>query len=66
MFCNVYISSVYNTCTLLLAKKYNVNANLAAYNNVISGNPHQRCLQAKVKNKNKPKQVMPKSHDLLN
>ena len=27
-------------------------------------NPHQRCLQAKVKNWNEPKQVMPKSKDL--
>ena len=27
-------------------------------------NPHQRCLQAKVKNNNELKQVMPKSKDL--
>ena len=27
-------------------------------------NPHQRCLQAKVKYRNEPKQVMPKSKDL--
>ena len=27
-------------------------------------NPHQRCLQAKVKNQNEPKQVMQKSKDL--
>ena len=27
-------------------------------------NPHQRCLQAKVKNRNEPKQVLPKSRDL--
>ena len=27
-------------------------------------NPHQRCLQAKVKYQNEPKQVMPKSGDL--
>ena len=27
-------------------------------------NPHQRYLQAKVKNRNEPKQVMPKSQDL--
>ena len=27
-------------------------------------NPHQRCLQAKVKYRNEPKQVMPKSEDL--
>ena len=27
-------------------------------------NPHQRCLQAKVKYWNEPKQVMPKSEDL--
>ena len=27
-------------------------------------NPHQRCLQAKVKYRNVPKQVMPKSEDL--
>ena len=27
-------------------------------------NPHQRCLQAKVKYRNEPKQVMPKSDDL--
>ena len=27
-------------------------------------NPHQRCLQAKVKNWNEPKHVMPKSKDL--
>ena len=27
-------------------------------------NPHQRCLQAKVKYRNEPKQVMPKSGDL--
>ena len=27
-------------------------------------NPHQRCLQAKVKYRNQPKQVMPKSEDL--
>ena len=27
-------------------------------------NPHQRCLQAKVKKRNEPKQVMPKSEDL--
>ena len=27
-------------------------------------NPHQRCLQAKVKYRNQPKQVMPKSKDL--
>ena len=27
-------------------------------------NPDQRCLQAKVKNRNDPKQVMPKSQDL--
>ena len=27
-------------------------------------NPHQRCLQAKVKYQNEPKQVMPKSEDL--
>ena len=27
-------------------------------------NPHQRCLQAKVKCQNEPKQVMPKSEDL--
>ena len=27
-------------------------------------NPHQRCLQAKVKCRNEPKQVMPKSEDL--
>ena len=27
-------------------------------------NPHQRCLQAKVKYWNGPKQVMPKSEDL--
>ena len=27
-------------------------------------NPHYRCLQAKVKNWNEPKQVMPKSKDL--
>ena len=27
-------------------------------------NPHQRCLQAKVKKHNEPKQVMPKSQDL--
>ena len=26
-------------------------------------NPHQRCLQAKVKYRNEPKQVMPKSED---
>ena len=26
--------------------------------------PHQRCLQAKVKYRNEPKQVMPKSEDL--
>ena len=27
-------------------------------------NSHQRCLQAKVKNRNEPKEVMPKSQDL--
>ena len=27
-------------------------------------NPHQRCLQTKVKYRNEPKQVMPKSEDL--
>ena len=27
-------------------------------------NPHQRCLQAKVKYRNEPEQVMPKSEDL--
>ena len=27
-------------------------------------NPHQRCLQAKVKYRNEPKRVMPKSEDL--
>ena len=27
-------------------------------------NPHQRCLQAKVKYRNEPKQAMPKSEDL--
>ena len=27
-------------------------------------NPHQRCFQAKVKYRNEPKQVMPKSEDL--
>ena len=27
-------------------------------------NPHQRCLHAKVKYRNEPKQVMPKSEDL--
>ena len=27
-------------------------------------NPHQRCLQAKVKNRNEPKQVMPKNEYL--
>ena len=27
-------------------------------------NPHQRCLQAKVKYRNEPKQVMPESEDL--
>ena len=27
-------------------------------------NPHQRCLQAKVKYRNEPKHVMPKSEDL--
>ena len=27
-------------------------------------NPHQRCLQAKVKYRNEPKQIMPKSEDL--
>ena len=27
-------------------------------------NPHQRCLQAKVKYRNEPKQVMPKNEDL--
>ena len=27
-------------------------------------NPHQRCLQANVKNRNQPKKVMPKSQDL--
>ena len=27
-------------------------------------NPHQRCLKVKVKNRNKPKQVMAKSQDL--
>ena len=27
-------------------------------------NPHQRCLQAKVKKRNEPKQVMQKSQDL--
>ena len=27
-------------------------------------NPHQRCLQVKVKYRNEPKQVMPKSEDL--
>ena len=27
-------------------------------------NPHQRCLHAKVKNRNEPKQVMAKSQDL--
>ena len=27
-------------------------------------NPHQRCLQAKVKYRNEPKQVMPKGEDL--
>ena len=27
-------------------------------------NPHQRCLQAKVKYRNEPKQVMPKSEDI--
>ena len=27
-------------------------------------NPHQRCLQAKVKYRNEPKQVLPKSQDL--
>ena len=27
-------------------------------------NPHQRCLQAEVKTRNEPKQVMPKSKDL--
>ena len=27
-------------------------------------NPHQRCLQAKVKYRNEPKQVLPKSEDL--
>ena len=27
-------------------------------------NPHQRCLQAKVKYRNEPKQSMPKSEDL--
>ena len=27
-------------------------------------NPHQRCSQAKVKYRNEPKQVMPKSEDL--
>ena len=27
-------------------------------------NPHQRCLQAKVRYWNEPKQVMPKSEDL--
>ena len=27
-------------------------------------NPHQRCLQTKVKFRNEPKQVMPKSEDL--
>ena len=26
-------------------------------------NPHQRCLQAKVKYRNEPKQVLPKSED---
>ena len=26
-------------------------------------NPHQRCLQAKIKYRNEPKQVMPKSED---
>ena len=28
-------------------------------------NPHQRCFQAKVKYRNEPKQVMPKSEDLI-
>ena len=61
-----YIISVYNTCTLLLNNKQNnVDANLDASDNVISGMiPHQRCLQAKVKNRNEPKQVIPKSEDL--
>ena len=27
-------------------------------------NPHQRCLEVKVKYRNEPKQVMPKSEDL--
>ena len=27
-------------------------------------NPHQRCLRAKVKYRNEPKQIMPKSEDL--
>ena len=46
-------------------KKY-IDANLDAPDNTSSGilNPHQRCLQAKVKYCNEPKQVMPKREDL--
>ena len=43
----------------------NVNANFDALQNVTSGNvPHQRYLQAKVKDYNVPKQVKSKSHKL--
>ena len=28
-------------------------------------NPHHRCLHAKVKNRNEPKEVMPKNQDLI-
>ena len=46
--------------------KYNVDANLDASDKVISGNEPSSdgCLQSKVKNRNEPKQVMPKSKDL--
>ena len=47
-----------------MRNKY-VDANLDAPDNAMSGkNPHQRCLQAKVKYRNEPKQVMQKSEDL--
>ena len=39
--------------------KYNVDANLDT-----SNNPYERCSQAKVKNRNEPKQIVPKSQDL--